>query len=261
MIQDFADQPNEPSRASELADMLSHDGLHNRVFLEHIFSDDAVTPKLERLHSLYRMSLALFDFVCPREYGITPDEKEQIGLLTSQPLLKSIIGNLVDSLEVKGLCALYFTKESHVHTLLNLILSSDLAVIMPRLPPLDYFSSITFEVYERESPVSPTPSPMAMSSSRPAKPERSLVISVSEGAHSSEVLFINLDARHALTPLPSRPLTSHMNLDEAIAKLSTHSQKRHEAETARGQVEGATLFFGEQDEDRRVVPIPHRLPA
>lgn len=249
------------TQASELSDMLSHDGLHNRVFLERIFSDEGEEPRLNRLHNLYRMSLALFDFVCPREYGITRDEKEQIGLLTSQPLLKSIIGNLKESSNVKGLCALYFTKESHVHTLLNLILSSDLNVIMPRLPPLDYLSSITFEVYERESPVSASSSPLTMSAAEPSKPERSLVISVSEGAHSSEVLFINLDARHALTPLPSRPLTSHMDFDSAIAKLSTHSQKRQDTETARGQVEGATVFFGERDEDQRVVPIPRKEDA
>lgn len=235
--------------------MLSHDGLHNRTFLETIFSDPEEQPRLNRLHKLYRMSLALFDFVCPREYGISREEKEQIGLLTSQPLLKSIISNLKASLNAKGLCALYFTKESHVHTLLNLILSSDLNVIMPNLPPLDYFSSITFEVYERESPVQQNVHSLGMSSSVPPKPERSLVISVSEGAHSSEVLFINLDARHALTPLPSHKLTSHMNFDEAIAKLSMHSQKRHEKETARGQVEGATVFFGEQDADHHVVPI------
>ncbi|WFC97869.1 inositol hexakisphosphate and diphosphoinositol-pentakisphosphate kinase [Malassezia yamatoensis] len=258
LIQDFEDQPNEPSRASELSDMLSHDGLHNRVFLETIFSDENEKPRLGRLHELYRMSLALFGYVCPREYGITKDEKEQIGLLTSQPLLKSIIQNLKQGSVEKGLCALYFTKESHVHTLLNLILSSDLNVIMPQPPPLDYFSSISFEVYERESPVRDDRQDFKATSPMESKPERSLVISVSEGAHSSEVLFINLDARHALTSLPSRPLTSYMDFDEAIAKLSMHSQKRHDRETARGQIEGATIFFGEQDEDQRVVPIRNK---
>ena len=71
--------------------MLSHDGLHNRTFIETIFSDPDEEPRLGRLHKLYRMNLALFGYVCPREYGISRDEKEQIGLLTSQPLLKSII--------------------------------------------------------------------------------------------------------------------------------------------------------------------------
>lgn len=58
--------------------MLSHDGLHNRPFLETIFSDakDAAgEKKLDRLHDLYRMSLALFNYICPQEYGVTPEQK------------------------------------------------------------------------------------------------------------------------------------------------------------------------------------------
>ena len=249
VIGDFRDKPNESSRASELADMLSHDGLHNRKFLETIFSVDADNSeqKLERLHRLYRMSLALFSFVCPREYGITREQKEQIGLLTSQPLLQSIVDNLKASENKKGLCAFYFTKESHVHTLLNLILCSNLDIIMPKMPALDYFSSITFEVYERENAASSSPSD--------GKKERSLVISLSEGAHSSEILFIRLDARHALTPLPSRPLTPHMGFDDAIAKLSSLCNKRDALDTRRGQIEGSALYFGEHDADQRVVTI------
>lgn len=249
VIEDFKEKPNESSRASELADMLSHDGLHNRTFLETIFSTDTddEVQKLERLHRLYRMSLALFSYVCPREYGITMEQKEKIGLLTSQPLLESIVENLKASEKEKGLCALYFTKESHVHTLLNLILCSHLHIIMPQMPALDYFSSITFEVYERES--------AASSTSVGGKKERSLVISLSEGAHSSEILFIRLDARHALTPLPSRPLTPHMDFDDAIEKLSNMCRKRDTLDTRRGLIEGATLYFGEQDADQRVVPL------
>lgn len=250
MIEDFAEHPNEPSRASELADMLSHDGLHNRTFLETIFSSphDDEKHKLERLHLLYRMSLALFEYICPREYGITPEQKEMIGLLTSQPLLQSIVQNLEASEHVKGMCTFYFTKESHVHTLLNLLLSSNLSIIMPRMPPMDYFSSITFEVYEREGP-------STSSHAFPSKPERSLVISVSEGAHSSEVLFIRLDGRHALTPLPSRPLTSHMDFDESIAKLSALCRKRKQLDTRRGQVDGSAVYFGKKEHDEHAMPI------
>ncbi|WFD34415.1 inositol hexakisphosphate and diphosphoinositol-pentakisphosphate kinase [Malassezia cuniculi] len=250
LIEDFDEKANEPSRASELADMLSHDGLHNRVFIERIMSDDDEQPHLARLHRLYRMSLALFGFVCPREYGISPEEKEQIGVLTSLPLLNHIVDNLTASATEKGRCVLYFTKESHVHTLLNLIMASDLSVVMPTLPPLDYFSSITFEVYERESDA-----PGAENGA----PERSLVISVSEGAHSSEILFINLDARHALTPLPSRPLTTHMDFDDVLRRLSAHREKRRDTNTARGQIEGSAVYFGEEDVDQQTVPISGQI--
>lgn len=97
------------------------------------------------------------------------------------------------------------------------------------------------EEAERESP--------ATTSS--AAPERSLLISVSEGAHSSSIFSMNLDARHALTPLARRPLTKHMGYDEALAKLSAHEV----IEANRGQVEGAAVFFGAEDSERGVLAI------
>ncbi len=242
LFNDFEEDPHDPSRSSELYDMLSHDGLHNRQFIETVFADPAVTDedldkRLVRLHELYRKALALFSFICPREYGITPEEKEEIGFLTSMPLLKNIVEDLKGSKESKGICSLYFTKESHIHTLLNLVLASELNVVMPKSPPLDYFASITFEVYERNSNTSSgttssanslhkSPSTASLPQSQQQQQQQySLLISVSEGAHSSNILSINLDARHALTPLPRRPLTTHMDFDDAMSKLEAHSSR------------------------------------
>lgn len=92
--------------------------------------------------------------------------QERIGLLTSMPLLNNIVSDLMSSQD-GPLCSLYFTKvrvpllhvkskrllltltlrplqESHIHTLLNLVLASNLPVVMDHAPALDYFSSITF---------------------------------------------------------------------------------------------------------------------
>ena len=55
------------------------------------------------------MSLALFAWTCPAEYGIDASQKERIGLLTSMPLLNHIVADLRASQE-KPLCSLYFTK-------------------------------------------------------------------------------------------------------------------------------------------------------
>ncbi|CAO1613511.1 unnamed protein product [Parajaminaea phylloscopi] len=268
LFSDYKDEPSDPSRTSELADMLSHDGLHNRPFLQAIFSDPeaAEDHRLDKLHELYKRSCILFDYICPREYGIEPQEKERIGLLTSMPLMRNIIADL-ERAEQGSLCSLYFTKESHIHTLLNLILASDLPVIMPNMPPLDYFSSITFEVFEKTTSSaggstgtstthSPAPSESGHSvdsrSVSPGqsqqRPERSLLITVSEGAHSSNILSIDLDARHSIHPLPRRPLTQHLELSEAVQRLSAHSLSVEDNEMlARGQIEGAAVFFGEKE--------------
>lgn len=80
LFSDYEEDPHDPGRTSELYDMLCHDGLHNRPFLATIFTDSSDTSdnKLARLQDLYRMSMTLFNYVCPREYGITKEQKVRI---------------------------------------------------------------------------------------------------------------------------------------------------------------------------------------
>lgn len=140
-----------PSQISELYDSIKYDALHNQVFMETIFTpmsehqsstpDKAVSTAKPpaRLKELYEKAKILFDYIAPAEYGIEKEEKLEIGLLTSWPLLKQILDDLIaarDSEEGRG--AFYFTKESHIQTLVNLVLLSDLPIVMPQLPELDY---------------------------------------------------------------------------------------------------------------------------
>ncbi|KAL9933077.1 hypothetical protein V8E36_007795 [Tilletia maclaganii] len=292
LFKDFDESPHDPSRISELYDMLSHDGLHNRKFLLAVFADPAAEASKEHvlLHDLYNQAHVLFGYVCPREYGVTPQEKDRIGLLTSLPLLQSITENLRAAQDAKGACAFYFTKESHIHTLLNLILASDLPIIMERMPPLDYFSSITFEVYERSSPsgsnsTQATPSinqsprlallnpahltsdtasiasgqsGLTQTSSIKSTPERSLIISISEGAHSSNILSMSLDARHALVPQRPRHLTTHIEYEEAMLKLEAHAKREERLECDRRLIEGQTVFGGMPVPDRETMRVKPR---
>jgi hypothetical protein len=65
--------------------------------------------------------------------------REEIGVLTSLPLLRKVVGDLEAARNNGGSSlTLYFTKESHIHTLVNLLLSSGLPIANRRIPELDY---------------------------------------------------------------------------------------------------------------------------
>ncbi|KAI0080883.1 hypothetical protein K474DRAFT_1657395 [Panus rudis PR-1116 ss-1] len=219
LFEDFCDVKQEkfdPSRVSELYDTIKYCALHHRTFLFAIFNENggnesADQPQDRRLHELYGRAKALFDLVAPQEYGIDPEEKEEIGVLTSLPLLRNIVNDL-ESARKNGESSLtlYFTKESHIHTLVNLVLLSGLPIANRRIPELDYCSHIVFELYERNH------------GRGKSDKEYSIRLSLSEGAHSSNVLDSALDARHSLNVQPRRKLTQHLPYSLVIEKLSKH---------------------------------------
>jgi inositol-hexakisphosphate/diphosphoinositol-pentakisphosphate 1-kinase len=65
--------------------------------------------------------------------------REEIGVLTSLPLLHNIVKDLEAARNNgESSLTLYFTKESHIHTLVNLVLYSGLPIANRRIPELDY---------------------------------------------------------------------------------------------------------------------------
>ncbi|RDB22741.1 Inositol hexakisphosphate and diphosphoinositol-pentakisphosphate kinase [Hypsizygus marmoreus] len=219
LFEDFCDVEQkkfDPSRVSELYDTIKYCALHHRTFLfaifdDHARSDSGKPPHDRKLHELYGRAKALFDLVAPQEYGIDPDEKEEIGVLTSLPLLHNVVQDLEAARNNgESSLTLYFTKESHIHTLVNLVLLSGLPIANRRIPELDYCSHITFELYERNH------------GRGKSDKEYSIRLSLSEGAHSSNVLDSTLDARHSLNVQPRRKLTQHLPYSLVIEKLSKH---------------------------------------
>ncbi|ORZ11088.1 histidine phosphatase superfamily-domain-containing protein [Absidia repens] len=254
----YSEKYADPSWIPELYDSLKYDALHNRPFLNAIFTDPDLTsatpsPDLSMLsqsppsgttsssplassplsqhhlamtnrrlsiateptmrscnrdlRKLYKYVKIMFDFIAPQEFGISDMEKKNIGMLISLPLLKSILKDLDDMTSSETpKTRLYFTKESHVHALLNLVYHSGVPTKIPRnmLPELDFLTQITFELYERKSPDTDNDA------------EYSLRIAFSPGAHYDSVLDLHMDAEHCLKVAPRKNLIPHLSLEEVL---------------------------------------------
>jgi inositol hexakisphosphate/diphosphoinositol-pentakisphosphate kinase len=118
-------------------------------------------------------------------------------------------------------CNLFFTKESHVHTLYNTIRLLLPGRGIPDVTELDYLTQISFELYERTGP----PSSPTFDESDPSKPatmsvEYSLRIGFSPGAHDDGLIDTKIDFRHALSVTPRKWITDHIELDQSLKNLA-----------------------------------------
>ncbi|CCD27134.1 inositol polyphosphate kinase VIP1 NDAI_0J02420 [Naumovozyma dairenensis CBS 421] len=165
-------------------------------------------PKFMQLRELYKLAKVLFDFICPKEYGIQDSEKLDIGLLTSLPLAKQILNDINDMKNRESpACVSYFTKESHIYTLLNIIYESGIPMRIARnaLPELDYLSQINFELYE--------------STDSNGQRAHSIRLKMSPGCHTQDPLDVQLDDRHYISCIPKISLTKHLDMDYFQQKL------------------------------------------
>ena len=165
--------------------------------------------RLGRLRELYRYAKILFDYIGPQEYGISDHEKLEIGLLTSLPLLREVVQDL-EELQATGDAKsfIYFTKESHIYTLLNCIMEGGIHTKIKRaaIPELDYLSQICFELYEAQD-------------ADTKESAYSIRISISPGCHTIDPLDTTLDSKHVIGSAPRRSLTNHQDWKEVISTL------------------------------------------
>jgi len=114
---------------------------------------------------------------------------------------------------------IYFTKESHIYTLLNCILEGGVQTKIARnaIPELDYLSQICFELYESEN------AEADIDTSDPENPQNlynySIRITISPGCHTFDPLDVQLDSKHCIGCAPRRGLTPHGNWKEVLETL------------------------------------------
>lgn len=111
---------------------------------------------------------------------------------------------------------IYFTKESHIYTLLNCILEGGVQTKIARnaIPELDYLSQICFELYESQNEVPSDSDPDSKASFN-----YSIRITISPGCHAFDPLDVQLDSKHCIGCTPRRSLTPHGDWKEVLATL------------------------------------------
>ncbi|XP_017029720.1 inositol hexakisphosphate and diphosphoinositol-pentakisphosphate kinase isoform X1 [Drosophila kikkawai] len=159
------------SKIPDIYDCIKYDLQHNQHTLQY-----------DQAEELYIYAKNLADIVIPQEYGLTPQEKLAIGQGICSPLLRKIKGDLqhnIDEVEDEfmnrlnphyshGVASpqrhvrtrLYFTSESHVHSLLTVLRYGELLNVVTdeqwrramdyisMVSELNYMSQIVIMLYE-----------------------------------------------------------------------------------------------------------------
>lgn len=181
----------DPSRIFDLYDTLKYDQIHHRQHLQHVFGHATLTTLIDTTQ-------ALFDAMSGSQYGATEDEQLTVARLLSGPLLDSVVSDLQGGNGGRQF-NFYFTKESHVRCLYN-VLRRRLGV--PAVGELDYLSQVEVEVYAR------------------GRRERVVRVSVRQGAHLDCLSAgFESDRDHALRCQQRRSTSPFCDLDTALSLL------------------------------------------
>ena len=123
------------SRINDLYDSIRYDTIHHRQFLIQMFvgtqEQEDVLDDIFLFDRNYKSLIKLFDdlhklfrLVTPMEYGFTRGERLRISKHISGKLLDKVSEELSDACRVESsepFVRLFFTKETHMHALMNLI--------------------------------------------------------------------------------------------------------------------------------------------
>ncbi|KIW71690.1 hypothetical protein PV04_03825 [Phialophora macrospora] len=161
------------------------------------------------LKETYTAVKALTGYVKARQYGITDDEKLRIGLLISLNLLEEI-GDDLEELQASNNAKsfVYFTDESHMRGLFNLIVLGLPQLTIKTIPEFDDLSQMCFELWESARETEDGP-----------EYKYSIQISVSPGCHVDDPFSIEMDSKHFIPSQHRVPISSHLDYQEFISTL------------------------------------------
>ena len=184
------------SRPVFVGNCIKYDVLHNSEFITDV-------------RPLYSAIKRVADCVVPQEYGVLRKDRWAIGVNIAKPLLREIIGNLEGGLRavVSHRVTLYFSSESHIHALRNVLLLCGIAANRTVATTLDaielnYLSHAVFRLYED----------LSQSPSHPLR----FYVSVQFSPGAALDPFIFTEAGHTL-PV-SRPVPVHGRIPFGIFK-------------------------------------------
>lgn len=116
------------SRISDLYDSIRYDAIHHRQFLLQMFVGEAAgelyEPNYKSLVDLFDDLHRLFRLITPLEYGFTRGERLKTSKQISGRLMGKVVGELEDACAEESsepFVRLFFTKETQMHALMNLI--------------------------------------------------------------------------------------------------------------------------------------------
>eukprot|EP01119_Soliformovum_irregulare_P003453 TRINITY_DN1398_c0_g1_i2.p1 TRINITY_DN1398_c0_g1~~TRINITY_DN1398_c0_g1_i2.p1 ORF type:complete len:612 (+),score=225.32 TRINITY_DN1398_c0_g1_i2:736-2571(+) len=134
----------DTTKIPDVFDYVTYDVIHNR---NSVFANSDQ-------HPLYQKAEALARFVVPEEYGIQYSEKFDIGSLICGNLLEKVFADLSEICQTKSPKArFYFSSESHLHTLRNLLVHSNVSqflslTLLDTSWELNYLTNLVFKVFE-----------------------------------------------------------------------------------------------------------------
>ena len=256
------------SRISDLYDSIRYDAIHHRQFLVQMLVGESEVNKEDDSENVsiyernYKSLVNLFDdlhrlfrMITPLEYGFTRGERLRISKQISGKLMAKVVQELEEACAVESsepFVRLFFTKETHMHALMNLIRYSGIPLssgsstgntgaMTPTISKKDISSELESLSYDESvqegiadlNPLNISTQPdtnevdldylsqICFEFYEKTKPDGhrsySIRIGISKGAHDAHLFDLQMDAKHAVTVKGRTWITEYLDGEQVLS--------------------------------------------